>query len=72
MVQADGNSDNAVQQYAGSAAKLRAAVEIFNSQKGQVAFVLNLGDSIDGNDTEELVHRDLEVIAQTFSHLVCS
>lgn len=72
MVQADGNVDNAVQQYSGSAAKLREAVETFNSNEGQVDFVLNLGDIIDGNATEELIHQDLEVVAKTFSSLVCT
>lgn len=70
LLQADGWSDNAVQQYSASVSKLAAAVESFKARQPEISLVLNLGDSIDGNATHELTQQDLEAVAHEFSRLV--
>ena len=70
-LQPDGHRDDSHQHYKASAVKLKHAIDHINAEKDNVEFVLNMGDIIDGNATQQATTEDLEVIGAEFDRCVC-
>jgi hypothetical protein len=70
MVQDDGTTEGRVQRYRQAPACLDAAVDYWLQHATDLAFVLTLGDIIDGNVTPEKTDADLERVACKFDRLV--
>lgn len=68
--QPDGHRDSSHQYYKSSAVKLKRAIEHINAEKDSIEFVLNLGDIIDGNTSQQETTQDLEVIGAEFDRCV--
>ncbi len=70
MVQDDGATEGRVQRYRQAPVCLDAAVAYWMQHATDLAFVLTLGDIIDGNVTPEKTDADLERVASKFDRLV--
>lgn len=68
----DGHTEGRVQRYRQAAACLEAAVQHWQQHAADLAFVLTLGDIIDGNVTPEHTEADLQRVAGSFDRLAAT